>query len=767
METERPKGNTFIGSAIERREDWRFLRGAGIYVDDLAPKGLLHAAIVRSPLAHGAIRAIDADAALKLPGVHRVITAADVGLPIPVIGLRAEHSTASLMPFLQPVIAATHVRYVGEPVAVILADSAALAEDAADAVRLDIDALPAITDRYEAAKGGPFVVDEAQSNEMGRLVATAGDVERAFTQADYRRRERFRVQRHTAVMMEPRGLLAEWDPSGMLTLSGAAKTPFMNRRILARQLGLAESAIRLVENDVGGGFGVRGEFYPEDFLIPFAARLTGRPVKLIEDRREHFLASNHARDLDADLEIACAKDGTILGLRGTVHADMGAYIRTNGATAPRNVAQVGAGPYRIPNLRVESILVATTKTPIGTYRGPGRFEGDFFRERLFDMAARDLGLDRVAFRRKNLIPERDMPWAHATMAPYGGGEYDSGDYRETLDRCLKEFGWDAAQKRAGTMVGGRYRGCAIGCYVEGGGTGPFENARLAMNADGTITVYIGSSSVGQGIETIFAQIAADALELPMSRIKEVRHGSTEYVTEGIGSHASRSTVMGGSAILLAARAFKDKLAGAAAERLGVAADSVEISDGVLTARGGKALPFAEFAGVAAEATFRNQKRTYAYGAHAAEIAVDPRTGQVEVLDYVAVEDVGRIINPLTLHGQAVGAIVQGLGGALLEDLVYDSEGQLLAGNFADYLMPTAEDVPAIKVFTLESKPSPVNPLGAKGAGEGGIVPVGGVIANAVASALETLGIEPRALPLSPQKVWGLIAEAKASRSRLD
>jgi aerobic carbon-monoxide dehydrogenase large subunit len=753
----RPKGNTWIGSAILRREDWRFLRGAGIYVDDLERPGLLHAAIVRSPLAHGVLRAIDAAAALALRGVHRIITAADIGQPVPVIGLRAEHTMPSLVPFLQPVIAASEVRYVGEPVAVVLAESAALAEDAAAMVALDIDALPAITDRYSAAAGGPFVVASAGSNEMGRLVAVAGDVDAAFAEAHYRRRERFKVQRHTAAMMEPRGLLAEWDEAaGVLTLSGAAKTAFLNRRTLARQLGLAESAIRMVENDVGGGFGVRGEFYPEDFLIPFAARLTGRPVKWIEDRREHFLASNHARDLDADLEIACAKDGTILGLRGTVYADMGAYIRTNGATAPRNVAQVGAGPYRIANIRIESILIATTKTPIGTYRGPGRFEGDFFRERLLDMAARDLGLDRVAFRRHNLIPERDMPWTHAAMAPYGAGEYDSGDYRETFDRCLLEFGWDAAQERAGTVIDGRYRGCAVGCYVEGGGTGPFENARLAMNDGGTITVFIGSSSVGQGIETIFAQIAADALEQPMSRIIEVRHGSTEYVTEGVGSHASRSTVMGGSAILLAARAFKDKLAAAAADRLGVTPDAIEFGDGVLAARGGPSIGFAEFAGVAAEATFRNDKRTYAYGAHAAEVAVDPLTGAVEVLDYVAVEDVGRIINPLTLHGQALGAIVQGLGGALFEELVHDADGQLLGGNFADYLMPTAADVPAITAVVLESKPSPVNPLGAKGAGEGGIVPVGGVIANAVGAALETLGVEPRGLPLSPQNVWRMI-----------
>jgi aerobic carbon-monoxide dehydrogenase large subunit len=758
-----PRGNTFIGSPVERIEDLRFLRGAGIYVDDLAPAGLLHAAIVRSPMAHGRLRAIGTQAARAIPGIHAVITAADLPRPLPAITLRAEHALPSLAPFLQPVMADDEVRYVGEPVALVLAESAALAEDGAEAVTLEIDALPAIVDRYAAEKGAPFAIAGATTNEMARLVAVLGDADAAFAQAEYRRRERFVVQRHTAVMMEPRGLLAEWDAAaGRITVCGAAKTLFMNRRMLARQMGLAEHAVDMIENDVGGGFGVRGEFYPEDYLIPFAARLTGRPVKWIEDRREHFLASNHARDLHADWEIACRKDGTILGLRGTIHADMGAYIRTNGATAPRNVAQVGAGPYRIRNIRIESVLLASNKTPIGTYRGPGRFEGDFFRERLIDMAARDLGIDRIAMRRRNLISAAEMPWTHASMAPYGAGEYDSGEYRETLDRCLAEFGWDEKAKASGTMVDGRYRGCAIGCYIEGGASGPHENAKLTIEADGRVAVAIGSSSVGQGIETIFAQIAADALELPMSRISGVAHGSTSNVTDGVGSHASRSTVMGGSAILLAAQDLKDKVLGAAAERLGCARDAVSFVEGRIAGPGGRTLALAEFAGATVEAKFTNNRRTYAYGAHAAQVAVDPGTGGIQVLDYVAVEDVGRIINPLTLHGQAVGAIVQGLGGALFEDLAYDGEGQLLAASLADYLLPTAEDVPAIRAVTLEAHPSPTNPLGAKGAGEGGIVPVGGVIANAVAAALAPLGIEPRTLPLAPPRVWQLIEDQRGA-----
>jgi len=755
------RGNTFVGSAILRREDFRFLTGRGTYVGDVKAPGALHAVIVRSPVARGRVRAIDAGGALGLPGVVRVITAADVGAEIPVIGIRAEHQKVpGFAKFLQPVIAKDETRYAGEPVAVVVAESAALAEDGAQKIVLDIEPLPPVIDRYKALAGPPFVMAGAGTNEMARLRAVLGDADAAFATAPYRRKEKFRVQRHSAVMLEPRGLLAEWDDkAGTMKISGACKTPFLNRRNLARQMGLAEDKILMVENDVGGGFGVRGEFYPEDFLIPFAARLLKRPVRWTEDRREHFLASNHARGLEAELEIACAADGTMLALRGTIFADQGAYVRTNGPTAGRNAAQALAGPYGIRNIDIEAHLIATNTTPIGTYRGPGRFEGDFFRERLIDMAAADLGLDRVEMRRRNLIAAADIPWAHAAMEPYGGGEYDSGDYRETLARCLDLFGWEQKSALDGKLVDGRHHGIALGCYVEGGAAGPFETARIQMEPDGTVAVQIGSSSVGQGIETIFAQIAADALELPMSRVKEVRHGTTALVSDGIGSHASRSTVMGGSAIVMAAAAWREKILAESSRRLGVPAQSLVLGDGRVEGEG-TSIPFADLAGISAEATFRNSRRTYAYGAHAAHVAVDAATGDVAVLDYAAVEDVGRIVNPLTLHGQALGAIVQGLGGALLEEMVHDEDGQLLAGSLADYLLPTVDRVPPLQSESLENHPSPVNPLGAKGAGEGGIVPVGGVIANAVASALRDFAVAPNALPLSPPRVWRMIEQAK-------
>jgi carbon-monoxide dehydrogenase large subunit len=763
MEKRKRSTNAFVGSPVERIEDPRFLRGRGQYVDDLARDGVLHAVIVRSSIAHGRIRAIDVSAALAGPGVHSVITAADVRASlgaIPTIPLRQESSPA-FVPFEQPVIAHDKVRYVGEPVAVVLADSAAAAEDALDAIALDIEALPAVVDSAGALKGETLLVESAGSNLALTLSGVRGDADAAFVAAPYTKRERFSVQRHGAVPMEPRGLLAEWDTAReRLTVSGAAKVAFLNRRVLAKQMNLPQGSIRMVENDVGGGFGARGEFYPEDFLIPFAARLTGRPVKWIEDRREHLTATNHARNAECELEIACDRDGRILALRGRAVTDQGAYIRTNGPTAARNIAQVLTGPYRIPASRIDVSLVMTNKTPSGTYRGPGRYEADFFRERLFDIAASELGIDRVEFRRRNLIAESEQPYELPTVEPlHIGSETDSGDYAMTLERCLAEIDWPAKAALQGKLIDGRYRGTAIGCYLEGGASGPKESARLVLEEDGRFSVHVGSSSIGQGLETVSAQIAADALEVPMHDISGVFHGSTDCVLEGYGSYSSRSVVMGGNAIVMAAGQLREKIRAAAAAELECVADDIGFDAGTVHGPDGQSLPLASFAGLSAEAAYASNRRTYSYGAHAAHVAVDPKTGHVELLDYVAVEDVGRIINPLTLHGQCVGAIVQGLGGAFLEHFIYDQEGQLLTGSFADYLLPSASDFPTIRAVALEEKPSPTNPLGAKGAGEGGIIPVAGVIANAVAAALSSLGAQPRELPLSPPRVWALIKSA--------
>src|SRR6059058_3223681 len=594
--------NSLIGSPIERLEDLRFLRGRGQYVDDLARKDMLHAAILRSSVAHGRIRSIAVAAARALPGVHSVITAKDIGNRVPRVPMRLQ-PLPDFEPFGQPVIAETKVRYVGEAIAVVLAETAAIAEDALGLIEVEIEPLPAVADRRASAQDASLLFEDKGTNLAIKFRAVRGDAAAAFADAPYVRRESFRTQRHMALPMEPRGLLAEWDAArGRLTLYGGAKVLFFNRRTLAKAMELPEDCIDMLENDVGGGFGARGEFYPEDFLIPFAARLTGRPVKWTEDRRENLMCVNHAREAECDVEIACTRDGTILGLRGHAYVDVGAYMRTNGAVGARNVAQFMSGPYRILHIDIDVALQLTNKTPVGTYRGPGRFEADFFRERLLDMAARDLGIDPVEFRRRNLPTSSEMPYALATITPPEKKEQlDSGDYAAALDRCVLEFDFEEKKKLQGKLIDGRYHGVAVSCFIEGGAAGPRENARIELDGRGGATVYVGSANVGQGLETVCAQIAAEALDLPMEKIR-VLHGSTTYLKEGFGAFHSRSVVMGGSAILDAAQKLK--------------------------ASGAKS----------AEGTFAGHLHTYSYGAAAAHVAVDPRTGHVQLVDYLMVED---------------------------------------------------------------------------------------------------------------------------------
>jgi carbon-monoxide dehydrogenase large subunit len=562
--------------------------------------------------------------------------------------------------------------------------------------------------------------------------------------------------------MEQRGLLAEWNATtGHLTVMGAAKVPFFNRRTLAQMMGLPESAVDLIENDVGGGFGARGEFYPEDFLIPFAARQVGRPVMWIEDPREHLIAMNHARQMDCEVEIACQRDGTILGLRGDVFVDLGAYIRTNGLTAPRNVAQFFSGPYRISNIRLGSSALVTNKTPTGTYRAPGRYEGSFFCERLIELAATELGIDTVEMRRRNLVLDAEMPYPLARVDPgdlYAQTECDSGDYAHALDRCLAEFGWEQKRRLQGRLIDGRYHGLAVACFIEGGGAGPKENARLELERDGSVTVYVGSAAVGQGLETVMAQIAADALGLTIdknsrpARLDDFSRRGVRLVPltlDGAGRLGSVRERRRAARQDSCRRSRPPGLrAGRDRDHRGLRRNPKWSLGGAGRISRGRAQGRCQFC----EPPPAHLRLWHGCGAH---VAVDPGTGRVELVDYLVVEDIGRIVNPLTLHGQVIGSTVQGLGGAFMENLVYDANGQLLSGNLADYLIPSATDFPRSRAISLQHRPSPTNPLGVKGAGEGGIIPVGGLMANAVANALSSLGAEPNELPLSPPRVWRL------------
>src|SRR6516165_3419649 len=623
--------NTFIGSPVERVEDLRFLRGRGQYVDDLDREGQWHAAIVRSPVAHGRIRAIDLTAASAMPGVRAVLIAQDVGPSIPTIPFRRRNP--SVEPYAQPVIARDVVRYVGEPVAIVLADHPELAEDAAGAVSVEIEHLPPVTNWRASNKGDLLLFAGTSTNRAASFIARKGDAGSAFRGAAYRRRESFRVQRMTALPMETRGLLAEWDVAeNRLRVSGAAKLPFFNRRALAAMLDLPEESVDYVEFDVGGGFGARGEFYPEDFLVAFSARKFRHPVKWVEDRREHFMAIAHSRETDGEIEIACDRDGMIVGLRGDIWVDTGAYMRPNGTTPVRNVAQFTSGPYRIANLHLTAHAMTTNKTPSGTYRGPGRFEGCFFLERMIDMAARDVGLDRVEMRRRNLIALHEMPYRLADVEPgetFGRSSCDSGDYAETFDSCLAQAKWAEKAKLQGQLIDGRYHGLGIACFIEGGASGPREHARIAVEPDGSLAVLVGSSSVGQGIETIMGQIAADALEVPLDRVR-VLHGSTNYLPAGVGSFGSRSTVMGGCAIVLAADDLMEKFRAGAAKRLGVAVNDLKLAEGVALAADGRKVSLADMADerLTADGVFSNENATYTYGTAVAHVAVDPKTGKV-------------------------------------------------------------------------------------------------------------------------------------------
>ncbi len=762
----------YIGASIPRREDIRFLTGRATFVDDIRLDRMTHAAIVRSPHAHARILGLDASRALALEGVSAVLTYADfaeIAKPIP---LRLA-PIADFDRFLQMPLADEVARFVGEPIAVVIAASRYVAEDALSLVEVDYDPLPAVVSMDQAACDEILVHEHNGTNVATSYAVANGSPDEAFAAAPYTRRETFRCQRHGAVPMETRGFVADYDAaSRRLTVWGGTKVNFHNRRILADLLEMPAESIEMVELDVGGGFGSRGEFYPEDFLIPLAAIRTGRPVKWIEDRREHLCAANHSRDIECELEIACALDGTLLGLRARLRADMGAYLRTNGGVVPCKAVQSLPGPYRLDAFACAVEAVVTNKTPVGTYRAPGRFEATFFRERLFDMAAADLGLDPVAFRMKNLLVDADMPYAIGKLVPYeeAPAVYDIADVRPLLERAVREVGPAPAP-----AADGKLHGIGVACSVDSTGIGPSETARIVLGGDGRADIYLGVSAMGQGHQTSFAQIGADMLEIDIDAVTVHRTGTGD-IADGYGTYNARATVMAGNALACAAGEIKRQLVQTACMRLNLAEDALEYRDGAVHRRDGEA-PALDMAALfearaalglgpgALDVTERYKQvgATHTHAAHAARVAVDPETGGVEILSYATVEDFGRLVNPMIVHGQSIGGAVQGIGGALLEEFAYGPDGQPLSATFADYLLPAATDVPAIRSVALEQTPSKINPLGFKGAGEGAIVAAGAVIANAVADALSGIGVEITELPLSPANLRRLIEDAQHSR----
>jgi aerobic carbon-monoxide dehydrogenase large subunit len=765
--------NAFVGQPLERLEDDRLLRGKATFVDDLVFDGMVYFAVLRSPVAHGRIVKIDLTAAKAMPGVVAAFVGADFD-SLPAIPLRLA-PIEGVERFLQRPIARDKVRFVGEPIAVIVADTPELAEDALELISVEIDTLPAVVGWETASAPSALLFDEIGTNVSARYTVSEGDTAKAFAEAAYTRRDVLYCHRHTALPMETRGLVAVWnEANGQLRIWGSTKVLWFNRRATADALGLQHDQVQLLGTDVGGGFGVRGELYPEDFLVPFVAKKLGRPVKWIEDRREHLMATNHSREITCDLEIACSRDGMILGLRGIVYGDMGAYTRTNGGIVPARAAQFLVGPYRIPALQFDVAIFLSNKTPAGTYRGPGRFEANFFRERLMDLAANDLGIDAADFRRMNLIREDELPYTTGKLVPYEKPFiYDTGDYQAALERVLTEIDYERLRRLNGKEIDGRRHGIGLTCFVECSGGGPKENARLALEVDGAVSVFTGCSMIGQGLQTALTQLAADTMGIGMDRI-HVHNASTEDLAEGFGTFASRGAIRGGNAVVDGARNFMEELMRFAAEVIGRATNDLHWQDGAIVSHDGTILfdlpALAQHAAarqrqIGADGSYFSTDLTFSYGAHAAYVAVDPRTGAVEVLDYVAVEDIGVAVNPLVVHGQLIGSIVQGLGGVFLDHLIYDEEGQFLTGTLADYLVPTATDFPVVRGESYGDKLASTNPLGVKGAGEGGIVGVAGAIANAVAAALRPLNASITALPLSPPRVWQAIADAADQASK--
>ncbi|MDC0033429.1 xanthine dehydrogenase family protein molybdopterin-binding subunit [Alphaproteobacteria bacterium] len=763
----------YIGQSVPRLEDRRLLRGEGQFVDDVTLPNMAVMAILRSPHAHARIRSVDLSAARAFSGVIDAFSAKDLDSDLPLIPLRLTPFDG-FERFLQAPIADQKVRFVGEPVAVVVADSRAVAEDALERIVVDYDILPAVVHLDMAAAGDVLVHEEAGENFGTRYHVARGDVEEAFADATYTRRETFTTNRHAPCPMETRGLIGIFDPDKpLLRLIGATKVTYFNRRHLAAAFDLPENAVELIEVDVGGGFGQRGELYPEDYLVPIAARRVRCPVKWIEDRREHLMAANHSRDIQFDMEIAGTQDGIILGMRATVRGDMGAYIRTNGGVVPARAALFLPGAYRIHNFACDVEFIITNKTPVGTYRGPGRFESGFCRERIIDMMAADLGIDPAEIRMKNLLAPDDLPFAIGELVP---GDRDTvmekGDFPDGLQRVLDAIDYDQWKDRQGELVDGKLIGLGIACFTENSAGGPPETARITVSADGGVEVRIGASTVGQGVETGMAQICADVLEIDLDGIS-VLHGSTTLLDSGGGTFASRNTVMAGNALRVAGETLRARCIELAALRWNQAADDLAYGDGGVRDReNGNFLSIAELeafassradsVGLSADGVWDNQgKVAYSSGAHACLLAVDPETGEVELKKYALLEEVGRALNPAMVEGQSVGGLVMGLGGTFLDHMVYDEDGQLLTTNLADYLLPVSTGLPEITSIMLETHPSSSNPMGFKGVGEGGITSVAGAVGNAVALALKRFDLQITDLPLSPARLYALMEGARS------
>jgi carbon-monoxide dehydrogenase large subunit len=778
-------GTQTIGTRTKRNEDPRLLTGRALFIDDLELPDMAHVAFLRSPHAHARLDRVDVSRARQREGVIAVYTAEDLGSywqhgpllvpPPPVEGMVFHQRT-------QVPLAKGKVRHLGEPIALVVAVSRYVAEDALVDIEVDYDPLPAVVDMEKALEPNASLVHEDVGSNMAAYVPQKkGDYEAAKAQADMIVRRRFHYDRGAAAAIENRGVVAQWDSRAQrLTVWDTTQAPIPVRNGLAAMLGLSEHQVRLVTPFIGGGFGPKiMMFYPEEVLIPWLALQLDRPVKWIEDRSENFTATTQERGQIHDAEIAFTKDGRILGVKDSFLHDSGAYD-PYGLTVPLNSQCTLMGPYRVPNYQSEFRAVFTNKTIVTPYRGAGRQHGVFVIERLMDLAARELGIDGIELRRRNFLTPDEFPHDHVIIyQDFAPLYYDSGNYAPVLDKTLNMIGYDkfVREEQPRLRAEGRTVGIGVVAYVEGTGIGPFEGARVQVQASGKATVVTGIGTQGQGHFTVLAQIAAQQLGVEVDDV-DVVTGDSDQFHWGTGTFASRGAVVAGNATHEAAKAVREKAIRLAAERLGVPEDQIELAGGTARVAGdpGKSIPLGELAKIAnpmrgavkpgtepgLEATryFGPHRGATASGCHACILEVDPETFDVKVQKYVVVHDCGVVLNPMLVDGQVHGGVAQGLGNAFYEQLVYDDNGQLLNASFMDFLLPTALDVPRVEVGHEETA-SPLNALGTKGAGEAGAIPVGALFAQAVENALAIPGLEILEIPLKPSRLWEIAEEARA------
>ena len=766
----------FVGAAVRRLEDPRLLRGQGRYIEDLELPRLLHVAFVRSEYPHARLTALDLAPAGCVEGVVGAVSAAELQAHKPI---HATVTHPALRACAQPVLARDVVRYVGEPIAAVFAETRASAEDGVAAVGLTYEPLPVVPHAEAAVEpSAPLLHPHLGDNLAGAFEVKVGDPDAAFASADRVVRGRFYVQRYTGMPLEGRGVAAAWDEGRQqLTLWSSTQWPHTVRESLAVLLALPEQSIRVIAPDVGGGFGVKQDVYPEEVALALLARQVGRPVRWIESRREHLCTAVHAREQWHDMQLAVRADGTILGMRADVLSDQGAYTRSLGILCPSLTAAGLPGPYRFHNYHCRVRVALTNKAPAAAYRGAGQPEAVFATERIVDRVAAELNLDPAEVRRKNFIQPDEFPWEVGTESAQTPVVYDSGDYAAGLDRALDladYAGWRTRQaaERDRPNGPGRLIGIGVAAYVMLTGLGPYESSLLRVDPTGKLTLITGSSPHGQGTATVLAQLVADELRVRPEDVRVI-HGDTDAIPFGVGTYASRNAVVAGNAAHAAAQQVRTKAVQLAAHLLEVEAADLELVDGAVQVRGatsrritlgqlahaaapGQALPAEMAPGLETTHYYLAPRATFASGVHVAVVEIDRESFEVRVLEYAVLSDAGRLLNPLIVDGQIVGGVAQGIGGALFEELTYDEQGNFLSQSLMDYCMPSAAQIPSLKIAHLHT-PSPLNPLGVKGLGEGGAMAPPAAIANAVEDALRPYGVRIDATPITPSRLASRLA----------